>query len=219
MKHNPNSKAPEKNHRNSPLETATDQDAMREKNEEDQETEEKPGFAGLPHPWSTAVQLVGTFGLAVFLVLYYVLVMYPQDRARYDELKNSVESLIAVVEKGQTLLTTDQSKRLESLFILGVANEIGVFIHDELQKGSDSASLLPKIDSMILRRTEWIEGFTQKGGRNISESIVHRIAEPGELNAALSQELPNMKTMSIREVSNRCQEILEFSFAERRMAK
>ena len=25
-------------------------------------------------PWSLAVQLVGTFGLAVFLVLYYVLV-------------------------------------------------------------------------------------------------------------------------------------------------
>ena len=86
------------------------------------------GISSLPRPWSTAVQLVGTFGLAVFLVLYYVLVMHPQERARYDELRKSVESLIDVVEKGQSLITKDQAKRLESLYVLAVANEVGVFI-------------------------------------------------------------------------------------------
>ena len=51
------------------------------------------GISGLPRPWSTVVQLVGTFGLAVFLVLYYVLVIHPQEEKRYEELKNSVQQL------------------------------------------------------------------------------------------------------------------------------
>ncbi len=179
----------------------------------------RQGIASLPRPWSTAVQLVGTFGLAVFLVLYYVLLMQPQERARYDELRQSVEFLIAVVEKGLTLVTADQAKHLESLYVLAVANEVGVFIHDALEKGMEPSVLEAKTSEMMLRRTELLEGLTQKGGKNISETIVHRLATRGGISSKLAEEAVNWKGMSARDISKRCEEILEFSFAERRMKK
>ena len=41
--------------------------------DDNNEKDSKRGIRGLPRPWSIAVQVVGTFGLAVFLVLYYVI--------------------------------------------------------------------------------------------------------------------------------------------------
>ncbi len=155
----------------------------------------------------------------IILLLYYVLVMHPQERARYDELRQSVESLIDVVEKGQSLITKNQGKRLESLYVLAVANEVGVFIHDALEKGVEPSALEAKISEMMLRRTELLEGLTQQGGKNISETIVHRIATRGGISSKLAEEASNWKDMSARDISKRCEEILESSFAERRMKK
>ncbi|MEE9263678.1 MAG: hypothetical protein V3V11_04410, partial [Vicinamibacteria bacterium] len=67
------------------------------------ERQRQIGIRGLPETWSVVVQLTGTFGLAVFLVLYYVLFMQPRAQARYDQLTSSVDSLIDVVERGQTV--------------------------------------------------------------------------------------------------------------------
>ena len=54
---------------------------------QDQEEAREVGIAGLPKGWAIAVQLVGTFALAVFLVLYYVLVMQPREAERYEQLR------------------------------------------------------------------------------------------------------------------------------------
>ncbi len=178
------------------------------------------GISGLPRPWATAVQLIGTFGLAVFLVLYYVLVMQPQERARYDKLRDAVESLIHVVEKGQTLLTKDQAKRLESLYVVAVSNELGPVIHGELQKGTSADKLEDVIRRTMLQRIELLEGLAKKGGRSISEPIVHRIAAPNGVGKRVAEEATRQwKDHSLREVSKNLHDLLEFSFAERRMAK
>ncbi len=178
------------------------------------------GISSLPGPWSTAVQLIGTFGLAVFLVLYYIFVMQPQERKRYDELRESVESLIQVVEKGQTLLTKDQAKRLESLYVIAVANELALVIHEELTKETSEEKLENIIRNKMLQKTELLEGLAKKGGRSISEPIVHRIADPlGVSNRIAEIAVREWKADSLWELSNNLEEFLEFSFAERRMAK
>ena len=187
---------------------------------ENNEKDNIRGIAGLPRPWSTAVHLVGTFGLAVFLVLYYVFVMQPQERKRYDELKDAVETLIQVVEKEQTLLTKDQAKHLESLYIIGVANELGVVIHGELKKETSKENLETIVRKKMLQRLELIEGLVKKDGRSLSEPIVHRIAEPtGVCKRLVEIAFREWKTDSVQHISNNLEEFLEFSFAERRMRK
>ena len=178
------------------------------------------GIGGLPRPWSMAVQLIGTFGLAVFLVLYYVFVMQPQERKRYDELRESVESLIQIVEKGQTLLTKDQAKRLESLYVIAVANELSLVIHEELKKETSGENLENIIRNRMLQRTELLEGLAKEGGRSISEPIVHRIADPSGVSKQIAEvAIREWKIDSLRELSNNLEDFLEFAFVERRMAK
>lgn len=178
------------------------------------------GISGLPRPWSTAVQIIGTFGLAVFLVLYYVFIMQPQERKRYDELRESVESLIQVVEKGQTLLTKDQAKRLESLYVIAVANELAIVIHEELTKETSEEKLENIIRNKMLQQTELLEGLAKKGGRSISEPIVHRIADPSGISKRIAMvAVREWEADSLRELSNNLEEFIEFSFAERRMRK
>ncbi len=91
--------------------------------------------ARLPSRWELIVQLVGTFGLAVFLVLYYVLVMQPREQARYDELRLSVDAVLQMVEAGQTFVTREQSERLKELFIISAAPELAKQIEQVLPGG------------------------------------------------------------------------------------
>ena len=88
------------------------------------------GISGLPKAWGVVVQLVGTFGLAVFLVLYYVLYMHPNETEKFDnlrrsmdELTNSVDALTGHVEKQLSLLSNQQANSLEELFVSAVASE------------------------------------------------------------------------------------------------
>lgn len=71
---------------------------------------EEVGIAGLPKSWAVAVQLVGTFGLAVFLVLYYVLVMQPKDAQRYEQLRQSVTSLGEIVAGHRACLLVNRRR-------------------------------------------------------------------------------------------------------------
>jgi hypothetical protein len=88
---------------------------------EDHSESKEVGTAGLPRGWAVAVQLVGTFGLAVFLVLYYVLVMQPKEAERYGQLRQSVTSLGDIVAGQQSLLTREQASQLEELFVMAMA--------------------------------------------------------------------------------------------------
>ena len=104
------------------------------------------GLAGLPKNWSVVVQLVGTFGLAVFLVLYYVLVMQPRDVQRYEELRDSVLSLEKIMIGRQSLVTRETVRRLEDMYIAGVSYETGFLVKKELERNVNSADLSEEIE-------------------------------------------------------------------------
>ncbi len=82
--------------------------------------------------WELIVQLVGTFGLAVFLVLYYVVFVQPREARRYEELRRSVDSVVLLAQSGQTLITREQAERLKELFILSAAPEVTRYLQTRL---------------------------------------------------------------------------------------
>ena len=143
--------------------------------------------ARLPSRWELIVQLVGTFGLAVFLVLYYVLVMQPREQARYEELRLSVDAVLQMVEAGQTFVTREQSERLKELFILSAAPELAKQIEQVLpggvsvrpvpvaEAGRLTAKLRDNLEDVLIVRTRLLQGLVRKGGGDLSESFVVRI--------------------------------------------
>jgi hypothetical protein len=178
------------------------------------------GIKSLPHFWSTAVQLVGTFGLAVFLVLYYVLVMHPQERSRYDELKQAVESLIRVVEKEQTLLTNEQARQLESLYVLAVAGELAPVIHEELAKGTAVDALADSIAAVLQQRTELLQRLVRMDGRPVSEPIVYRLAQGPPIGQEIAEIAETgWRESSVQEISKQLEAKLERSSALARLEK
>ena len=72
----------------------------------------------------------------------------------------------------------------------------------------------------MLQQTELLEGFAKKGGGSISEPIVHRIADPSGVSKRIAViATTEWKAVSLQELSYNLEDFLEFSFAERRMAK
>ena len=178
------------------------------------------GISALPKPWATAVQLIGTFGLAVFLVLYYVFVMQPQERERYDDLRESVESLISVVEKNQTLVTKGQVKNLETLYVMSVANDLGPLIHDAISKEVASQDVNDIVRRTMRRRTELIEGFAKKDGTTISEHIAHRIVDPCGVCKRITLEVEHGSgRLTPQDITRISKDILEEEFSLIRMFK
>lgn len=138
------------------------------------------GISGLPKSWSVVVQLVGTFGLAVFLVLYYVLYMYPKEvekAEKYDELETSVRDLIVSVESQKALLSNEQANKLEDLFVSAVASEYCARAIDEMKFGRNSADISNILDGVIRTETRKLQGLERKDGLGISEMLVNKISE------------------------------------------
>ena len=133
------------------------------------------GIAGLPKRWAIVVQLVGTFGLAVFLVLYYVLFMYPSETARYEKLRVSVEDLMAVVEKQQARLTREQADKLEDLFVSAVASEFCVRAIRGIEKDIDELELARELEDTLMMQVDKLRGLVRRDGSQISELLTNKI--------------------------------------------
>ncbi len=185
------------------------------------------GIRGLPATWAVVVQLVGTFGLAVFLVLYYVLVMQPRAETRYDELRVSVNRLIEVVEEGQTLVTREQGDRLEELYILAVAPELADRIERILPEGQVSAAeagplkqeLGTNLQDVMLVRTRLLRGLSLQDEGDISQQLSEKIRDrqiPAQLAQRAVVEWPYE---SQQELLSTCRESLYFAFRRAEIAK
>lgn len=150
----------------------------------------------LPRALAVAVQLVGTFGLAVFLVLYYVLVMQPQANVRYEALRNSIEALIQRVEEGQTLLTREQVERLEELYILAMAPELADRIALLLPNGPVPAATVNRLqpeleanlENLLIARTRFFRGLAERDGGLVSAELRDKI-RTGGLPEALARRI------------------------------
>jgi len=137
-----------------------------------------------------AVQIVSTFGLAVFLVLYYVLVMQPREQARYDGLRGSVESVLRLVEEGRTLVSPEQSERLTELYVQAVGSELADRVEQALPRGpvrsltaAEARGLRPELaeelQDVLTTRTRLLRGMRHRDGHDLSDVLARRIADAG----------------------------------------
>jgi hypothetical protein len=141
-------------------------------------TDQKPepaGIAGLPKLWAVAVQLIGTFGLAVFLVLYYVLVLQPAEAARYDKLATSVNDMLAVMRARQALLSRKQVDQLEELYIQAAAPEVATVLLDARARGRGEGDLARELDNVLMLRVDLLEGLTREDGGVVSSQLQNKL--------------------------------------------
>jgi len=172
------------------------------------------GLKQLPRRWATAVQVVGTFGLAVFLVLYYVLVVQPREAARYDQLRASVGAMLQVVEANQSLLTRQQAANLETLYVEAVANEAADRIVKALEQGQGSQNLQSDLVNILVVRAALLQGFVRKDGAVVSELLVNKLRygkAPESLAAAGAAG--NWKATERAQILYGCREAILFDLA------
>jgi len=177
------------------------------------------GISGLPRNWAVAVQLISTFGLAVFLVLYYVLVLHPKETSRYDQLRSSVDSLIEVVEKQQTLLAREQSANLERLFVLALAPELADRVIQGLGEGISTKELAKRLEDALIVKTSLLQGLTRKDGGTISEMLTHKIRNSGIADKMAEQAKRNWSSADRMQIASNCRDSLEFAIRTAAMAK
>lgn len=191
-------------------------DNMNTKNNAEQQ---KIGLAGLPRSWAVAVQLVGTFGLAVFLVLYYVLVMQPREAAKYEQLRTSIDRLTKVVEEEQGLVTKAQADKLEELFILAVAPQVADLIIEQLTVETSIQEFQAKLEDAIIVQTDLLSGLTREDGGSISEMLTHKIRNSDIAGNLAEQVVERWTGANRKEIVADCEDALRFAVRRARMAK
>ncbi len=187
-------------------------------NENHQESKEV-GIAGLPKNWAVAVQLVGTFGLAVFLVLYYVLVMQPKEAERYEQLSQSVTSLGEIVAGQQSLLTREQASQLEDLFVVAMAHEVTDLIVGGLRGNSTTEALAKKIENKLIFQTRLLEGLRRKDGGTISEMLTHKIRNSGVSQEIAQRAVAEWNNAESEMIVSECRDALNFAIKRAARAK
>lgn len=140
-----------------------------------EEKSSQDGVAGLPKEWSVAVQLIGTFGLAVFLVLYYVVVMQPAESRRYDQLAASVNSLMDVVRERQSLLTREQSEKIEELYIQATGPALVHLLIEARERSRGEANIAREIENEMMMRVDLLRGLTREDGGVLSEQLTNKL--------------------------------------------
>lgn len=179
----------------------------------------KFGISGLPRRWAITVQLVGTFGLAVFLVLYYIFVMQPREAAQYENLRESVESMMHVVEKQQSLLTREQASRLETLYVLAVAPEVVDRIIGGLEQNIAPEVLARGVEDAMRVRASLLDGLTRKDGGKVSEMLTNKIRDNSIARAIVESIKSNLPRLDKKEIIERTEEYLEIALRRAAFAK
>jgi hypothetical protein len=186
---------------------------------EDQPTSAEVGIAALPKGWAVAVQLVGTFGLAVFLVLYYVLVMQPKEAERYEQLRQAVTSLGEIVAGQQSLLTREQASQLEDLFVMAMAPEVAGVIVGELKGHATAEVLGKKIEDTLIFQTRLLEGLRRKDGGTISEMLTHKIRNSGISREIAQRAVAEWSNAEPDLIARECRGALNVAIKRAAMAK
>ncbi len=177
------------------------------------------GIAGLPRRWAVAVQLVGTFGLAVFLVIYYVLWMGPQEAKNYENLKKSVDGLTLVVEREQALMTRAQAGKLEKLFILATAPKVADIIVEQQELGTSAEVLEDKLQKALLLNTDLLSGLQRKDGGVLSEMLTNKIIRM-KISSELAREaIERWSTATRTDIHLKCEEFLDSTIRMATMMK
>ena len=177
------------------------------------------GLSGLPKNWSVAVQLVGTFGLAVFLVLYYVLVMQPRDVQRYEELRDSVVSLEKIMIGRQSLVTRETVRRLEDLYIAGVSYETALLVKKELERNVNPTDLSKEVEKKLIFETRLLEGLRRKNEGVVSEMLTYKILNSEISDRIAKKAVQEWQGKTLEEIVDECRDALYFAIRRAARAK
>jgi hypothetical protein len=173
------------------------------------------GVHTLPKKWATAVQLISTFGLAVFLVLYYLFAIRVEDAKRYESLRDSVNALVAINERGETLLTADLERRLQVIFVEVSARELGDVTLDESNK-SLSVEQLSRLfeQTLVNRASQLLQGLARKDGRSLSELTTNKLRNFDLMKRLAEAAVERWKSAPRNQVVTECRDFLlrELSF-------
>lgn len=85
--------------------------------------DQRRGIRALPHPLGTIVEIVGTYGLAVALVLIWVTDLGPefhQLQQAVDRNTNGIDRNTEVIKDRYVIVFEDRQRAFESMFITGV---------------------------------------------------------------------------------------------------
>jgi len=140
------------------------------------------GIPGLPERWRVPVQLISTFGLAVFLVLYYLFVIRPEDNARFETMRQSIDELKQVVRADKAVVTDEQAERLERLYIAAVAPDVANILQRDLSQDAKG----DEVERVLLVWTDELRGFLRESGRSVAEQLQNRLrpANPDDPDVA-----------------------------------
>jgi len=177
------------------------------------------GISDLPKKWSVAVQLVGTFGLAVFLVLYYVLVMQPKDAARYDQLRQSIDKLGETIAGQQNLITREQESRLQDLYLIAMGNEVATLLVSELKGSANAEALTKKIEDRLIVETRLLEGLRRQDGGAISEMMTNKIRNTEISKEIARRAIADWKNTDRETIAGECRRALTFAMQMAAKAK
>ena len=167
--------------------------------------------------WSDVVQLVGTFGLAVFLVLYYVLIVQPRQQVQYDKLRQSVEAVVRVVEAQQSMVSREQAGRLEELFLLAISPELADEVERMLGDGAPvpaadagrlRTQLEQSVDELIVVRSRLLKGFLRRDREDVAQALVTALASGNVSERLASRAVNDWPYASRSELESACRESL-----------
>ena len=184
---------------------------------------------GLPAIWNIAIKLITTQGLAVFLVLFYLFAIRPEDIVRDElldkaikevtELRQEVEMLARTIESGDNFITRDQADKLKSLYRDAVTDELTHLIIEKAQNGASVDELESSIRSAMLPYTKSLEGQIQKGslkdgGGSIAGWLRDRIFAENGICGSIAQEAidNNWGRLQHEQISRKLKKMMRDSF-------
>jgi hypothetical protein len=149
--------------------------------------------------------------------------MQPREQIRYEELRTSIDSMIRVVEEGQSLLTREQGDRLKELYILSVVPELASRIEDRMP-GSPTPRPVSAADGELLKqllcrdladvllvRSQLLRGLSRRDGGDVAELIRNTVRENQSAEKLAARVIIEWPYRSREEMLNSCRESLRAS--------
>ena len=192
------------------------------------------GISSLPNPWKTIVNLIGTFGLAVFLVVWYLVKMQPDEAARYKNISKevtqlsvnvsnlsvSVGELNQLIRTKQTILTKTQADNLKKLYIATVSNELNLVICNILKKYNTSIGretiikdLIDEMQKIMTAYAAFVDDLIEFNRNTIKGEIAKQIGgKEGVCERIAIEAIDEWKDKTPHEISEKLNWSLQKSF-------
>jgi hypothetical protein len=135
-------------------------------------------------------------------------------------LRGSVDALLQVVEKGQTLVSQEQGDRLEELYILAVAPELANRMERTLPQSAISAAradalakeLQSTLEDVLVVRTQLLRGLSLRDDGDVSLALTSKIREREIAQRLAQRAIVEWPYGSRAELLDMCRESLYFAF-------